>query len=198
MRKQSVEIDIKLLKAGEPKTVENWFLKFADAVYGFVLYRVGKDSDLATEVVQETFLTALKRIEQYDLKRGTMHSWLTFISKNCIKKALREKGKYKEYTEIWDRLDKRLLAVYERLATEPLPPEVLERKETSELVHMTLSSIPGNYKEVLRKHYFCGKSLREISELLQINEAAAKALLYRARLAFKTTFLSLAAAFDKI
>ena len=86
--------------------------------------------------------------------------------------------------------------MYEQIATSPLPEEILQKQETIELVHMTLSNIPGNYQQVLEQHYFRKQSLKEMAQANQISEAAVKSLLHRARIAFKTTFLDIAVAFQ--
>jgi RNA polymerase sigma-70 factor, ECF subfamily len=197
VREKLTQLDVRNLRLRETKTIESWFLDYADIIYTFIFYRVGKDPEIAADVVQETFLSALDKIEQYELERGTMFAWLTYISKNYIKKALRERKKYKMYSELWDKIDTKLLAFYTQLATTPLPEEVLQRQETIELVHMTLSNIPGNYRQVLKQHYFCKQSLQEIAMINQVSEAAVKSLLYRARIAFKTTFLNLAVVSQK-
>lgn len=196
MREKLTTSDIRNLKARQPKAVQDWFLNYSDIIYTFVFYRVGKDAELTADVVQETFLSALNKIEQYEPDRGTMFTWLTYISKNHIKKALKERDRYGKYSEFWDKIDAKLLALYKQIATAPLPEEILQKQETIELVHMTLSNIPGNYQKVLEQHYFRKQSLQEIAEANQISEAAVKSLLYRARIAFKTTFLDLAVAFQ--
>jgi len=194
MGKQSDDPDIRMLRSREPEAVKRWFLEYADTVYTFVFYRVGKDAELADEVVQETFLYALKKIRHFNPKRGTMAVWLTYISKNCIKKALKERDRGISHFESWDKIDDKLLAIYKQLATTPLPEDVLERQETIALVHMTLSSIPGNYKEILEQRYFYEQPLVEIARMYQISEGAARSLLHRARIAFKATFLGFAEA----
>ena len=196
MRDKLTTSDIRNLKAGQPRAVQDWFLDYADIIYTFVFYRVGKDAELADDVVQETFLSALNKIEQYEPQRGTMFTWLTYISKNHIKKALKEKNKYGKYSELWDKIDAKLLSLYEQIATEPLPVEILQKQETIELVHMTLSNIPGNCQQVLEQHYFHKQSLKEMAKANQVSEAAVKSLLHRARIAFKTTFLDIAVAFQ--
>jgi RNA polymerase sigma-70 factor (ECF subfamily) len=181
---------IKLLQAREPKAIEEWFNRHVDAVYTFVFYRVGRNADLATDVVQETFLTAIKRIKDYDSKRGEMLVWLTYNARNCIRRTLRQHRRYKSYSDCWEALDQYLLDAYERIATTPLPDEVLEANETAELVRLTLSSIPGNYRNVLQQHYLEQHSLKKIALQEGISEGAVKSLLHRARMAFKTTFLT--------
>ncbi|MHC4758702.1 MAG: RNA polymerase sigma factor, partial [Planctomycetota bacterium] len=85
---------------------------------------------------------------------------------------------------------------YELIATEPLPDEILEREETAELVRMTLTNIPGNYKVVLTEHYYQQKALREIAVSMGVSEGAVKVMLHRARGAFKAAFLRLSKSLD--
>jgi RNA polymerase sigma-70 factor (ECF subfamily) len=184
--------EIKQLRERRPRAIERWFLEHADALYTFVFYRMGKDEELATEVVQETFLTALERIEDYDPARGAMLPWLTYSARNCIRKALRERGRLKALGDHWEAIDRKLLAAYGELENRPLPDELLEKEETAELVQMALSNLPDNYRDALQQHYCGRRTLREIGTDLGITEGAVKSLLHRARLAFKAAFETMA------
>ena len=48
--------DVGRLLARDAEAVEKWFLTYSDTLYTFVYYRVGKDVDIAAEIVQETFV----------------------------------------------------------------------------------------------------------------------------------------------
>lgn len=178
------------LQAAEPQSIQAWFERYADSLYTFVYYRVGKDEQTASDVVQETFLDALSRIEQYDPERGSMEAWLTTLSRNFISRALKDRD-MASLDQLWNHIDGELRACFERLASEPLPPDVLEKKETEYLVHMTLASIPGNYRTILTLYYHRELSLREIASRANKSEGAVKVLLHRARQAFKEAFLRL-------
>ena len=167
-------IETRALKKRKPEAVERWFLEHADGIYTFIFYRAGRDPELAADVVQETFLTALRKMDDYDPERGTMRTWLTFIAKNCVRTALRREGRYETSTAFWENLDRKLLSTYRSLATTPLPDEVLESEETVEMVQLTLSSIPGNYRKALLDHYQQKKSLKEIARLEGTTEGAVK------------------------
>lgn len=188
--------DMARLLIRDTEAVKKWFYAYSDSLYTFVYYRVGKDRDVAGEVVQETFLQALKKIADYDPKRGSMLVWLSFLSKNNITKALRDKHRHVSYEQVWQDIDRCLLQAYELIATEPLPDEVLEMEETAELVRMTLANIPGNYKEVLTEHYYQQKAIREIAVSMGVSEGAVKVMLHRARKAFKAAFLRLLRSLD--
>jgi len=180
------------LRARQPQAVESWFREYADAVYTFAFYRVGKDVDLATEVVQDTFTTALSQIEEYDPRRGLMLPWLTYCCRNSIRKALRHRNRGESLADFWEETDRRLLAAYQQLATAPLPEDALHQQETKELVQLTLASIPGNYQQVLTQHYLEHQPLKEMAASHGLSEGAIKSLLHRARLAFKTAFVTYA------
>jgi RNA polymerase sigma-70 factor (ECF subfamily) len=179
------------LQSREPRAVQEWFEGFADSLYTYVFYRVDGDEQTAADVVQDTFLEALAHIDQYEPERGTMAAWLTTLSRNYITRALKARGRFAAVTH-WQSVDADLIARFHRLASEQLPTEVLERKETQDLVQMTLASIPGNYRKVLVLHYHRGLSLRDIASRVRKSEGAIKVLLHRARQAFKEAFLRLA------
>lgn len=186
---------LKRLLTRDTEAVKKWFHTYSDTLYTFVYYRVDKDADIAAEVVQDTFVQALRKIADYDSQRGSMLIWLTYLCKNNIKKALQTKHRHISYEQVWQEIDQGLLRAYELIATEPLPDEILERKETAELVRMTLANIPGNYKLILTEHYYQQKALKEIAVLMGVSEGAVKVMLHRARDAFKVTFLRLLKSF---
>ena len=185
-------IDLGGLRNREPRAVERWFREHADAVYTFAYYRAGKDPDLAADIVQETFLTALGRIAEYNPERGPMLAWLACCCRNCIRKVLREKGRHGTAVEAMDGIDARLAAAGRAMAAEPLPEELVGRQETKELVRLALADLPDHYREVLSEHYFERRSLQELADTHRTSEGAIKSLLHRARVAFKTGFLAIA------
>lgn len=191
MKREPDKLDLVLLRERDHKTLQRWFDRYVDDVYGYVYFRVGRDESLAADVVQETFLQALERLEAFDPRRGTMVAWLTTLSRNPITRALQATGRT-SIDQRWQKLDAYLRRRFEHLATELLPSDILEKRETVELVEMTLASIPGNYRTVLTLYYHRGLSLRDIAARTRRTEGAVKVLLHRARQAFKEAFVRLA------
>jgi RNA polymerase sigma-70 factor (ECF subfamily) len=183
--------DLRELRRRYPEAVERWFKAYANPLYTFIFYRVGKDAELAAEVVQDTFLEAIGRIEEYDAQRGSMYAWLTVLSRNHISRALRARGRECRYKELLDGADAGLRSAFEKIATEPLPDEVIERQETAQLVQMAIANMPTNYAEALKAYYYHKKSIREISDSMGVSEGAVKTLLHRARKAFAEAFVRL-------
>jgi len=95
---------------------------------------------------------------------------------------------------MWERIDRALLQVFEALDESPLTDDVLARKETHELVNMTIANLPDPYGVVLQKKYVGGASLADLARDMSVSEDAVKSLLARARRAFRDTFLILSEA----
>src|SRR5260221_5633787 len=159
-----------------------------DGLYAFVLYRVGNDSAMAEDVVQDTFVQAMDRIREYEPSRGTIRNWLITLSRNVIRKHLtRRPNGAEDLGAMWERIDRALLQVFEALDESPLGDEVLARKETHELVNMTIANLPDPYGIVLQKKYVGGASLADLARDLSVSEDAVKSLLARARRASRDT-----------
>lgn len=172
------------------KMIEKWFLTHADSVYAFVYTRVGKNRQTAADVLQATFLEALEKINKYQPSKGNALTWLILLSRNHIKNALRQREKLINYTT--EQIgDGELAAAFEKIASEPLPDEIIEKKETEELVQMTLAGLPKKYRDVLSQFYYQQKMIKEIASGSGQSQMTVKITLYRARNAFKKSFLQI-------
>ncbi len=181
--------------AGDDRALEELYERHVDGLYAFVLYRVGRDTALAEDVVQETFLAALARHRDYDAARGSMRAWLYLGSRNVIRQHLRAHRRADELGKTWEHIDATLSQVFAALETTPLSDEVLAREDTRDLVNMTIANLPDQYRQVLERKYVQGESLRSLAGNLDVSEDAAKSLLARARRAFREAFATLNTAF---
>jgi RNA polymerase sigma-70 factor (ECF subfamily) len=181
-------LDLDRLQARDPAAVTAWFDAFADAVYGFVFHRVGRDPDLAADITQETFTDALGRIGDFDPDRGRMFPWLTYTARNAIRKANRHRLRHLHDLDHGLRVEPRIAAALADLEDAPLAESIVERAETAEMVRVALSELPVRHQRVLRSRYFEQLSIREIADAEAISQGAAKVLLHRARRAFQTAF----------
>ena len=165
-----------------------------EPLYRFCFHRVGRNRHLCEEVVQETMLHAIRELEQYDPARSAnnVFPWLTGLARNEIRRVLARENAAVSLETLWDRMDRELLALYERLEAQPLAEDVLCREETREMVGATMSQLPPHYREALESKYVLGKSVRDMAQALRISEKAVESQLTRARKEFRATFLTLA------
>ncbi len=81
-------------QAPEPNKVEPhlWVNQYADYLYAYACRRIN-DTELAKDLVQETFLGALERLEKFD-RLCSEKTWLTAILKNKIFDVYRKKSSW--------------------------------------------------------------------------------------------------------
>lgn len=175
----------------DPGAIERWFHCYVDVVFTFVYYKVGKDSELAEDIVQDTFLEGISKISRYDLKRASMSTWLTLLSRNHIKKALRSRKQMPANPGVIG-LDFKSLVHCRKLTSQVMPDEIAQSREMAELVQATLADIPENHGQILKLRYYSGKSISQIAAFCQMSEGAVKVLLHRARKSFEKAFIRLA------
>jgi RNA polymerase sigma-70 factor (ECF subfamily) len=178
--------------SGESAAVTDLAEAMLTPLYGFCLYRVGRNTHLCEEVVQETLCRALRELDHYDPGRcgDNIFPWLTGLARNEISRALAHEKHGVSLDQLWARVDRELLAAYQRLEDEPFSDEVLRREETRELVNVTMSQLPPRYREALEAKYVRGASVRDLAALWRSTEKAAESQLSRARKAFRATFLA--------
>lgn len=164
-----------------------------EPLYEFVHWRLGPDRAAADDLVQDTFVVALRRLEDFDA-RASLHTWLCGIARNKIRELRRRRGRAvpRPIDDVLADSDEdidRILAEVER--TE-LPEQILARRETQELVGAALSSLPPEYKAALLAKYVEELSVDEIAARSGRTTKAAESLLGRARTAFGKVFELLA------
>ncbi len=186
-----VRSNLSKIRSGDQVALQSWFRDHVDGLYGFIYYRVGNDVQAANDVTQATFERALEDIENFDPGRGTMAAWLRVTSRNLIRDHLKNSRREIFLEDLWTRVDESLARQFSQVDELALSEEILARDETKELVSMTLATLPDHYREVLDAKYLDRESLEAIAESRGATIDSIKALLRRARAAFKHTFQTL-------
>lgn len=178
------------LARGDRAAAETLLGAHLEPLYAFVHYRIGRDRNRVEDVVQETFLIALRDSAKFD-GRSSMHAWLCGIARNTIR-AERRKRAPMSLEEALGGADADIDAILADVAREPLPDAVLERAETRDLVGATLSSLTPEYRRALTAKYVDGLSTAAIAERENKSAKATESTLTRARVAFARVFELLA------
>lgn len=165
----------KALLAGDKRELRQFLKAHRPRIHSFIL-RYAKSLDEADEILQETLLSALDSLPLYSGK-ATLYTWFCAIAKHEVSDFYRKK-----------RIKSVLFSHFPKvktIASEALgPEEILEKKELSEKVKRTLSSLGEGYKTVLRLKYQEGKSVAQIGQELGESVKAVESRLFRARQAF--------------
>ncbi len=147
-------------------------------LYGFFLNRWANRS-LAEELVQKTVFDAVRGLRGYDEKRGNVEEWLFGIARNNIRLEIRRRATRPS-------VDGDISEYIERIESELVPDEILERKETAQIVRAALDTMDEKDRYVLKAKYVDGLSAMDIANQINVTEKAVHSLLYRARQSLRT------------
>ncbi len=184
---QAADLELRdRVAAGDRQAATDLFRRHLDGLFEFVYWRVGRDRATAEDVVQDTFLVALQRLDSFD-GRSSLHTWLCGIAKNRIRMA-RRKRRPASLEDVLEGADPEIFDVLAELESAELPEWALEREETRALVGATLSSLPPDYRDALLQKYVEGLSVNEMAARSGRSPKATESRLTRARVAFGKVF----------
>ena len=149
-------------------------------LYAYARWRCGGLREAADEVVQETWLTAVRRARRFDPDAGPFAAWLRGIAANLLRNRFRRDR----------RQDALAPAVCDRLASrapEPADSEAL-RRERAERVARALAELSERYEAVLRAKYLEGRAVADIAAEWNETPKAVESVLTRARDAFRAAY----------
>ena len=123
------------------------------------------DRELAEDAVQETFLKAYRKLDQFQGNAG-MKTWLSAIAINCCRDMSR-RG--------WFRHIDRSVSV------DTLPERAEEAHTAEDEVSVAVMNLPVRLRETVLLYYFEDMNTKEIAETLRISQQAVSGRLQRAR-----------------
>jgi RNA polymerase sigma-70 factor (ECF subfamily) len=129
---------------------------------------------LAEELVQKTVFDAVRARQSHDPARGSFENWLMAIARNNMALEMRRRAARPS-------MDGDIAGYLEVIDSEPLPDEVLEKKETALIVRRAMDELESKERDVLRAKYIEDLSARAIAQKMQMTQKAVHSLLYRAR-----------------
>jgi RNA polymerase sigma-70 factor (ECF subfamily) len=176
---------VQAVLAGDERAFNRFFETYFPRVYRFALPRVGRNPDIAKDMVQTTLIKALRGLGDW---RGdaTLFTWLCQICRRQIADHVRSQRRHDSKIVLIDDSDE-VRAALESIEAPPSddPLRGADRAELRRLVHSVLDRLPNRYGEALEWKYVEGRSVEEIGERLGIGHTAAQSLLARARVAFR-------------
>ncbi len=163
--------------SGDETAWKALYERYSDSIYAFIHFRTGGRAQVTEEVVQDSWLVAVRRIGDFDPRRGSFEGWLRGIGENILRNHhRRRKGRREERRE----------DIAELAAAEDGGPG--RALEVSEEVSWTLSGLPLRFQDVLRAKYQDEMPVAEIAGRWGETEKAIESLLSRARAAFREAY----------
>ena len=157
-----------------PPDTENWVELYGDALYSYAFFRT-KDSDAASDAVQETFLRALRKLSTFE-SRSSIKTWLTGILRNVLFEQSRQNN---QKAASFPSSDEPSLTLAE-LQTLP-PDEAIQRTEFWEALETCLAKLPDKSAQIFWEREVEHRPVRDLAQELKTSPNNVSAQLYRAR-----------------
>lgn len=163
------------LRRGERDAVQDLYMRYVDRLYSLVFYQVGRNKNIAEDIVQETFLAALNSANRY---RGQSKpfTWLCGIASHKISDFYRRQRRGAEDVGLRSATEVEKIPARE----EPIVDK-FESEETKEVVEQVLAGLPLHYRQVLLFKYVEEMPVLEIGEIMGRSSKSVEGLLTRAR-----------------
>lgn len=172
---------------GDP---ESWVDRYGEILYRFALVRV-KDPVIAEDLVQETFLAALRGRENFQ-GRSSLKSWLVAILKHKIVDHIRKSVKEKvienfdfQTDQVEASFDDRGKWKFRPQNWTVNPAKLYQQKEFMDILYRCLAQLRGRQAEVFTLREIDELSTEEICKELNITATNSWVMLYRARMGLR-------------
>lgn len=164
--------------AGDEAAWRAWYDETFDALYGYVRWRCGGRCDWTDEIVQETWMTAVRRIRRFDPARASFAAWLRGIAANVLRNHVRRQRSRQRRVQPLDGSP-----VVEGNNGRPA-----NHDEQSRRIMRTLDTLPEAYEAVLRAKYVDRLTVAQIATAGDETAKAVESRLARARAAFREMY----------
>jgi RNA polymerase sigma-70 factor (ECF subfamily) len=171
------------VRRGDERAVRKLVDTYSPRLYNVAL-RILRNAQDAEDAVQETFITALNKLDQFDGRSG-FFTWLYRIAVNASLMALRKRrsrNRKEEPLEVPGFEDIRSRELVDWAAD---PARKMLTAELQQVMDEAIDKLPANHRVVFVLRDLEGLSIDETSQLLGITPANVKIRLMRARLSLR-------------
>lgn len=174
MAQQIAKLLIDKALNGDTDSFSQIYLLLRGSIYGFA-YRMLRETALAEDVTQETFMFLLKNLSRFDAEKGSLLSFLYGIARNKIIHHLRKHStRFEIYEDNLSQFDET-----DGFTKNPL--EVLLNEELKEKIEEIIANLPPLQREILILRELEELSYAEIADITDAEIGQVKTRLHRAR-----------------
>ncbi len=163
---------------GDRKAQAHLVLKYEKKVFNLAL-RMMRDKEDAEDVMQETFLTALRKLHTFE-GRSQFFTWLYRITMNISLQKLRDRNKGNAMVSL---SDPDIESIHGQHLSEwpSFNRKLMSNQEFRKLLDQAIKELPAIYRSVFILRDLEGLSTIETQKLLDLTESNVKVRLMRAR-----------------
>jgi len=146
------------------------YRRYVDRVYGYAFYQL-RDHHDAEDATERTFTAALRGLAAFRDEGASFRAWLFRIAHHTISNAHRSRAR---------RRTVRLPATFDRPSPNGDPAGIVARADELRTVLAAVDQLPDDRRQVILLRFVDGLSSREIGQVMDRSEGAARVLLHRA------------------
>lgn len=167
---------IEKAKAGDRNALTQLVKNYEKTIYNFS-YKICRDREKAENTMQETFLSMVKNIKQFD-GNSKLSTWLYRIVVNhCLMLARKNKDHY--FVDVVN--DDSVFDEKYLIDWETLPIKSVENNELKKILDDAIQKLAPEYRIVFVLRDVQGLSNEETAETMKLSIPAVKSRLHRAR-----------------
>src|SRR5512140_1632477 len=166
---------VRQVQAGDRDAFRALVERHSRTVFRLAFRMTGNEQD-AEEVVQETFLRAYKALDSFE-SRANFSTWLCRIGINCSLNLIEQRKPVQPLTSTGDDGEEFEIQV---ASDDPGPERELLSGEVRERVSTAMSQLTAVERTAFVLRHFEGRSIEEISKVLEIRAGATKNTIFRA------------------
>ncbi|MBK7257461.1 MAG: sigma-70 family RNA polymerase sigma factor [Ignavibacteriae bacterium] len=174
---------IGLARGGDARAFTELVKRYEDTVYRFS-YKICRDSEAASETLQDTFINVYRKLNSFDGK-SKFSTWLyTIVTNNCLMKRRKRKSDLMEESlEAYDHPPGQSGGTPRQkpVHTPETPADVVIGRELKTLLEDAMAKLPEEYRVVFTMRDVEGRSTEETAGVLGLSVEATKSRLRRAR-----------------
>jgi RNA polymerase sigma factor (sigma-70 family) len=152
---------------------------YRDRLFRYTIVLVRGDEESAKEAMQQTMMRVVRHIRRFE-DEAVFWSWLTRLTRSVVTDEARKRNRYRNFLARFFGHRKPEAHVSEPASDDPT---LLARLES------LLPTLPPDEADLIRRKYFLGETVREISAQLDTTEKAIESRLVRIRRRLRETIL---------
>jgi RNA polymerase sigma-70 factor, ECF subfamily len=168
----SDDVLIRRIAKADQLAMRMLFARHRAAIYRWLVRLAGEEA-LAEDLLSDVFLDVWRKARSFE-GRSSVSTWLLAIARHKALSA-RRRTQAERAVELDDEVASTMAEPADN------PELLLEKKDREDLLRRSLARLSPEHGEVIDLTYYHGKSIKEIAEIVGINEATVKSRTFYAR-----------------
>jgi RNA polymerase sigma-70 factor (ECF subfamily) len=151
---------VKLVQSKSERGFHTLYNKYCGALYG-IIFKLVKRTDVADDLLQDTFVKIWKHIDTFDSSRGTLYTWMLNIARNQAVDYLRSATHQKQLLQVEIDLFSHCTDSIGNITSNSCAIEFRDFKNKA-------LQLNPKYTEVIDLIYFYGWTQEQTAEILKL------------------------------